>query len=98
MPYYIVRRFTGRRRGRKHNDPLVPPQAPNGASGPDEFGAFFFQKYWQIIKEDVTNVVLEKTLSEDYLYVSNNNNIRIHKLLKDEVHLLHAYQKIHVKE
>lgn len=89
MPYYIVRRFPGRRRGRKHNDPLVSPQAPNGASGPDEFGAFFFQKYWQIIKEDVTNVVLEKTLSEDYLYI---------KLLKDEVHLLHAYQKIHVKE
>jgi len=31
----------------------------DSAPGPHEFEAFFFQKYWQIIKEDITNVMLE---------------------------------------
>lgn len=31
----------------------------DGAPGPDGFGAFFFQTYWEIIKHDVVNAVLE---------------------------------------
>jgi len=31
----------------------------DGAPGLDGFGAFFFQAYWDIISNDVTNVVLE---------------------------------------
>ncbi|KAK2449352.1 hypothetical protein QL285_008554 [Trifolium repens] len=30
-----------------------------GSPGPDGFGAFFFQTYWEIIKDDVSNAVLE---------------------------------------
>ncbi|XP_024636247.1 uncharacterized protein [Medicago truncatula] len=30
-----------------------------GASGPDGFGAFFYQTYWDIVSIDVTNAVLE---------------------------------------
>lgn len=31
----------------------------DGAPGPDGFGAFFYQTYWEVIKNDVTNAVLE---------------------------------------
>ncbi|MCI05544.1 RNA-directed DNA polymerase (Reverse transcriptase), partial [Trifolium medium] len=31
----------------------------DGAPGPDGFGAFFFQSYWEIIKTDVIEAVLE---------------------------------------
>jgi len=32
---------------------------PNGAPGPDGFGASFFQTYWDIVHKDVTEVVTE---------------------------------------
>jgi mannosylglycoprotein endo-beta-mannosidase len=31
----------------------------DGAPGPDGFGAFFYQTYWEIIQYDVTNAVIE---------------------------------------
>jgi hypothetical protein len=31
----------------------------DGAPGPDGFGAFFFQTYWEIIQSDVINAVIE---------------------------------------
>jgi hypothetical protein len=31
----------------------------DSAPGPDGFGAFFFQNYWDIVKNDVTNAVLQ---------------------------------------
>jgi hypothetical protein len=31
----------------------------SSSPGPDGFGAFFFQTYWEIIKDDVSNAVLE---------------------------------------
>jgi hypothetical protein len=31
----------------------------DSAPGPNGFGAFFFQNYWDIVKNDVTNVVLQ---------------------------------------
>jgi hypothetical protein len=31
----------------------------DGAPGPDGFGAFFFQHYWDIVKNDVVNAVLQ---------------------------------------
>jgi hypothetical protein len=33
----------------------------DGAPGPDGFGAFFFQRYWEIIKFDVENAVIQLT-------------------------------------
>ncbi|MCH97378.1 RNA-directed DNA polymerase (Reverse transcriptase), partial [Trifolium medium] len=45
----------------------------NGAPGPDGFGAFFFQTYWEIIKGDVCNAVLE-FFNTNWLMPSYNSN------------------------
>jgi len=45
----------------------------DSAPGPDGFGAFFFQTYWSIIKEDVCNVVLE-FFTNNWIMPSFNSN------------------------
>ena len=31
----------------------------DGSPGPDGFGAFFYQTYWDVIKDEVSNAILE---------------------------------------
>jgi len=45
----------------------------DSAPGPDGFGAFFFQTYWSIIKEDVCNEVLE-FFTNNWIMPSFNSN------------------------
>ncbi|CAJ2645220.1 unnamed protein product [Trifolium pratense] len=45
----------------------------DGAPGPDGFGAFFFQTYWNIVKDDVSNAVLE-FFSTNWLMPNYNSN------------------------
>ncbi|GAU46447.1 hypothetical protein TSUD_402140 [Trifolium subterraneum] len=45
----------------------------NSAPGPDGFGAFFFQSYWEIIKHDVSMAVME-FFSSGYLMPNMNAN------------------------
>jgi hypothetical protein len=49
----------------------------DSAPGPDGFGAFFFQHYWDIIKLDVTNAVLEFFTSSWILPGFNSNIIAL---------------------
>jgi hypothetical protein len=47
------------------------------APGPDGFGAFFFQHYWEIVKSDVINAVLEFFTSNWILPGFNSNIIAV---------------------
>jgi hypothetical protein len=42
----------------------------DSAPGPDGFGAFFYQHYWDIVKDDVINAVLEFSLLVGFFKVS----------------------------
>ncbi|GAU23976.1 hypothetical protein TSUD_327770 [Trifolium subterraneum] len=46
-----------------------------GAPGPDGFGVFFFQTYWEIIKQDVSNAVLEFFCTNWILPNFNSNTV-----------------------
>lgn len=46
----------------------------DSAPGPDGFGAFFFQTYWDIIKEDVVKAVLE-FFTTSWILPGFNSNI-----------------------
>ena len=45
----------------------------DSAPGPDRFGANFYQTYWDIVKNDVINVVLE-FFTKDWLLPNFNSN------------------------
>jgi hypothetical protein len=47
----------------------------DGAPGPDGFGAFFFQRYWEIIKFDVENAVIQFFVSSWILPNYNANTL-----------------------
>jgi len=47
-----------------------------GAPGPDRFGAFFYQTYWDIVSTDVTNAVLE-LFTKSWLLPNFNANTLI---------------------
>ncbi|WJX39138.1 hypothetical protein P8452_26715 [Trifolium repens] len=47
----------------------------DGAPGPDGYGAFFYQKYWEIIQEDVVNAVLQFFTTGWILPSFNSNTI-----------------------
>jgi ribonuclease HI len=49
----------------------------DSAPGPDGFGAFFFQNYWDIVKTDVINAVLEFFTSSWILPGFNSNIIAL---------------------
>ncbi|PNX90569.1 ribonuclease H, partial [Trifolium pratense] len=49
----------------------------DSAPGPDGFGAFFFQHYWDIVKFDVFNAVLEFFTSSSILPGFNSNVIAL---------------------
>ncbi|GAU28119.1 hypothetical protein TSUD_295560 [Trifolium subterraneum] len=49
----------------------------DSAPGPDGFGAFFFQHYWDIVKEDVLNVVLDFFTTSWILPGFNSNLIAL---------------------
>jgi hypothetical protein len=46
----------------------------DSAPGPDGFGAFFFQHYWDIVKNDVVNAVLQ-FFSTSWIMPGFNSNI-----------------------
>lgn len=46
----------------------------DGTSGLDGFGAFFFQKYWSIISQDVANVVLQ-FFTQGWILPNYNSNL-----------------------
>ncbi|GAU17760.1 hypothetical protein TSUD_171480 [Trifolium subterraneum] len=46
----------------------------DSAPGPDGFGAFFFQQYWEIVKNDVCNAVLE-FFTTSWILPGFNSNI-----------------------
>jgi hypothetical protein len=46
----------------------------DSAPGPDGFGAFFFQHYWEIIKNDVINAILE-FFTTSWILPGFNSNI-----------------------
>lgn len=46
----------------------------DGAPGPDGFGEFFFQKYWEIVADDVYNVVLW-FFNQSWLLPNYNSNL-----------------------
>lgn len=45
----------------------------DSAPGPDGFGASFYQNYWEIVKNDVINAVLE-FFTKDWLLPNFNSN------------------------
>jgi hypothetical protein len=49
----------------------------DGAPGPDGFGAFFYQHYWDIVQVDVYNAVLELFTSSLILPGFNSNIIAL---------------------
>jgi hypothetical protein len=49
----------------------------DGAPGPDGFGAFFYQHYWDIVQVDVYNAVLEFFTSSWILPGFNSNIIAL---------------------
>jgi ribonuclease HI len=48
----------------------------DGAPGPDGFGAFFFQHYWEIVKDEVIAAVLE-FFSTSWILPGYNSNIMV---------------------
>jgi mannosylglycoprotein endo-beta-mannosidase len=50
----------------------------DSAPGPDGFGAFFFQHYWDIVSYDVINAVLEFFTTSWILPGFNSNIIALH--------------------
>jgi hypothetical protein len=46
----------------------------DSAPGPDGSGAFFFQQFWEIIKEDVVKVVLE-FFTSGWIFPGYNSNM-----------------------
>ena len=46
----------------------------NSAPGPDGFGAFFYQTYWEIIREDVNAAILE-FFTNNHIFPNMNANI-----------------------
>ncbi|GAU50883.1 hypothetical protein TSUD_411120 [Trifolium subterraneum] len=47
----------------------------DGAPGPDGFGAFFFQTYWEILKDDVSNAMLEFFSTNRIMPNFNSNTV-----------------------
>ena len=64
---------------------VVTSMNRNGAPGPDEFGGTFYQTYWNIVKDDVINAVLE-FFTNDWLLPNFNANsiVLIPKILDAE--------------
>ncbi|CAI8600028.1 unnamed protein product [Vicia faba] len=60
----------------------------DSASGPDSFGAVFFQTYWDIVKQDVSNVVLDFfffNLDGSCMVISNFKFKIILKIISDMI-------------
>jgi hypothetical protein len=57
-----------------HDNAAVFALNKDSAPGPDGFGAFFFQHYWEIVKVDVMNAVME-FFTTSWILPGFNSNI-----------------------